>query len=711
MSIPGTSELPAQCLEIEKDPVEFMNKITIQFMKSIFKEETEESRDNALCLGFASFLIFITENFTGPSLASKIKEGPRILLSAFVPKDFKEDFLLNGENIVTHALLPELVWLPYKLFQQYKAPSIWIGRVALILQKCLTGPSEILQKLCFDNLEGLELIIAMRTYHQFTKYLAELEKYRQSISFEFNLTGSMGKKTKFQQESKAQLILKITNCTSLREKNASNTHAVTSELNPRMVKLEDDTHILENPNLEESNEIPPLTDLELCYLLLESIAIDDRAASETKDEKRFPFLQTILQSNAPYSVVTCALYDKSRLERKNHYTQQRAVLQLESIVEDFHKEVQTESRLQCFFIIDHPPIWDIRREMGIQMLFIGAARSASKIFIEHKMWDEFVMSCAVTKEPEMAIDVLTKEEQTPQIICLLGEIKGDKDLLEKAWEASGKRMSRAQRSLAKCYLQEEKWEDAAKSFDTALKLNRLYPDAWFSLGCCQMNLEQYNESVIAFQNVVNLREDDSDAYSNLALSLMKTNKMLEAHKAISQAVRFKRNSVKLWENFIVISLNNDKMNDVLLGLEEIMKTDNKWCNTQLLYEILQVIIEEKGDANRFLQIMDEISQSADCGFDFWSIYADIMETIKNYDRALELRQNVIKTLEKDGKVTEEKQFQRIVDAAEKLAKTSEYVPDKKKGAIQRIRVLVKKYNDDFGTLPSYERLKDLLQKQ
>lgn len=708
MSVFESSLLPEKCQEIEKNPVDFLNKITVQLMKSIF-ENQEGSYDNAICLGYSALLIFIAENFTGPSLTKDIKDGPKILLSAFLPKNFKEDFQINGEDISHQVLFPELIWLPFYLFRKYSAPKVWIGRVALILQKCMTGPTETLQKIAINCLEGLELVLALKSFHQNVNYLNKMEEFRKSIDFDFELTGIMGKKTKFQQTSIAQLVLKVNSCASLKENNHAETNKISNEINSREVKLEDDTHILERPKLEQDNEIPPLTDIELCYLLIEADAIVDRASNETNDEKRIPLLQTILQCNPPYSVATCALFDKSYLEKKNSYTQQRAVLQLESIIEDFYKtEVDSYSRLRCFFIIDHLPIWEIRREMGLQMLMIGAARSASKIFIEHKMWDEFAMSCAITKEPEVAIEVLSKEEQTPLIVCILGEVKGDEKLLENAWELSKHKMSRCQRSLARLYLKDEKWADAAKSFDTALKLNALYPDCWFSLGCCRMNLEQYNEAIAAFQNCVSQRQDDAEAFSNLAISLIKVDKMQEAHKAISQAIRFNRNSVKMWENFIIISLNIDNINEALYGVEEVIKANNKWCNTQLMYEILQSVIEKKGDFQRFVDAMELISQNADCGFDFWSIYADIMENIKVYDRALEMRQTVIKTLEKDGKVTEEKQFERLVDAAEKLTKTAENVPDKQKGAMQRIRVLIKKYRDDFETNPNFSRLESLI---
>ena len=74
-----------------------------------------------------------------------------------------------------------------------------------------------------------------------------------------------------------------------------------------------------------------------------------------------------------------------------------------------------------------------------------------------------------------------------------------------------------------------------------------------------------------------------------------------------------------------------------------------------------------------------------------------------------MRHQVIKILDQE-KVTEIDKFARIVNAAEQLVKTLEKIPDKKKGVMQRIKVLMKKYQDNFDSTEDYQRLSDLLSK-
>ncbi|KAK8860884.1 hypothetical protein M9Y10_012576 [Tritrichomonas musculus] len=709
------SGLPDQCATIFDNPLEYLNSVSSDDLKLIFNDDSTESREKAISFGVATLLCFIIENFTGPSISSNINENLLHSIRNTIPDNFIKPIDLNGEQISHLASLSEFIWISFNLLRKYNAPPIWISRCAIILQKCLSGPSEILQNIVFTNLQdeyGIERSLAYRLYHQYTKFLEELEKYRkEKLQFDFELTGILGKKTKFQQDSKAQLTLKVTNSAYIRE-NSVAANTVTDQLNEREIHLEDDSHLLERPHLEDEHEIPPLTDEELCYLLLECYAIADRAVTETKDERRIPLLETVLQCKPHYSITTCALFFKSIIEKKNMYTQQRASIQVDSIIQDYNKYDSLSSnlfkdRLSCFFLLDHPALWEIRRESGLQMLMIGAARSASKIFIEHKMWDELVMCCQVAKDPQLALDVIDKEEKTPLITTIIGELKNDKDMLIKAWEASNHKFSRAMRSLARIYLHEFKWDDAADCYRKALELNRLYPDCWFSLGCCSMNVGKYEEAVGAFQQVVSQKPDDADSFSNLAICLQQLKKFPEAHKAISQAVRFDRRRVKLWENYIIISLNSDNLNDALLGIEEAQKADNKWCNTPLLYEVLEDVISKKGDLQRLLNVLDLISQNADCGFDFWTIYADICEALNYNERALDMRNTVIKLLEKNGKVMEPEEFKRIVDAAEKLVNTTKKIMEKKRGTVQRIKVLIKKYGDDFSTTDDFTRLQSL----
>jgi len=254
------------------------------------------------------------------------------------------------------------------------------------------------------------------------------------------------------------------------------------------------------------------------------------------------------------------------------------------------------------------------------------------------------------------------------------------------------------------YLKESNWSKAIENLEIAIKINPLYPEAQYALGCAFMRTENFEKAVSAFQEVVSQKGDDSECFSNLAICFTTVGKHKEAHKAITQAIRFSRDNTKIWENFIIISLNAEALTDAIFGMEELNRVCPKWCNVPLIFEVETKIIEKKGDFKRFINIMERISQTANCGFDFWTIYADIAKATGDYESEFEMRNNVIKALDGDEKITEADFFNRLVVAVEKFVEASKHLEGKARAAKTRVRVTLKKYEDDFGSLDSYKRL-------
>jgi tetratricopeptide (TPR) repeat protein len=558
--------------------------------------------------------------------------------------------------------------------------------------------------MCLSSLDGIELALVYRIFHCTTEFLTEHENILKSSGFAFRISGQLGKRTRFQKDSKAQMTLVIEDSAFLR--NESGLFISPTVQHVREVKLGDDIATMERPVLDVEQNISPLTTKELCILLLETLAIADRRASATQHEERMPILNKVLECEAPYSIITCALYQKALVEKHDTYVQQRAALQLEAIMAELEKSGPA-SRLDCFWVLNHPPMWEIRREMGMQFLMIGAARTASKIFIDHQMWDELAVCCGLAKDLDLAINTLQVQNPTPLVLCLLGELRQDVSLLAQSWHLSGHRFARAQRAIGKHWLHKEEWELAISAFQLALSLNTLYPDIWFSLGCSHMRLNQFDEAIVAFQEVVSQKQDDAESFSNLAICLMTVGKMIEAHKAVSQAIRFDRHNQKVWENFVVISLNCELYGDVVYGLEELTRAHPKWCNGPLLLEVSQAVVPK--EAERFLRVMTGISQNADCPFEFFVIFGDVLENVGDALNAFNMRQEAVKKIERDGKVNGVNGFGKLVFAVEKLVESARKVEGKAKGIGQRIKVLLKKYGDEFGNDPGYAKLQNLLE--
>lgn len=102
------------------------------------------------------------------------------------------------------------------------------------------------------------------------------------------------------------------------------------------------------------------------------------------------------------------------------------------------------------------------------------------------------------------------------MLCLLGEMNNDDTMYEKAWEISNHKYAKAMRMLGRSKLQKGENQIAINSFNTALSINKLYPQTWFSLGVAYMRTKEFSKASYAFGNVISLDPDTGDAWSNLA---------------------------------------------------------------------------------------------------------------------------------------------------------------------------------------------------
>lgn len=70
----------------------------------------------------------------------------------------------------------------------------------------------------------------------------------------------------------------------------------------------------------------------------------------------------------------------------------------------------------------------------------------------------------------------------PRLWCALGDLRLDDAAYLQAWERSGRRNARSQRSLARNALRREDYKAAAAHWEAALALNPLHSEGWFRCG-------------------------------------------------------------------------------------------------------------------------------------------------------------------------------------------------------------------------------------
>ncbi|KKY23150.1 putative tpr domain-containing protein [Diplodia seriata] len=416
-------------------------------------------------------------------------------------------------------------------------------------------------------------------------------------------------------------------------------------------------------------------------------------------EETVPYATRALEGGSSnWQVYTQALLVRSRTEGYRARTAERGLLQLQAVVDQviadtsgdgatatasgdgsaatFLPRPQEEDsapvseRLRYVFQLCTPTRWELESELAQAWVKMGGLRSALEIYERLGMWAEVALCWAATERDDKARltvrrelfhatdgddDAAGEDEKwegaprdplpgdAPRLYCILGDITKDLDMYEKAWEVSGNRYARAQRSLGRHYFAEKEYVKSANAYNKSLRVNQLNEKSWFALGCALLELTEFERAVQAFTRVVQLDDTDAEAWSNLAAALLhlepKTGEeddedakapapklddeeeddpnhidvtkrsrrdpqqhRRDALKALKRAAHLQFDNFRMWDNLLTVaaSLNPPSLADVITAQRRIIdlrgQTDGEKCIDAAILDALvrDVIALEDG---------------------------------------------------------------------------------------------------------------------
>jgi tetratricopeptide (TPR) repeat protein len=392
-------------------------------------------------------------------------------------------------------------------------------------------------------------------------------KAARSTELEYELSGALGKRTKFQVTEVAQLVLLAeSHLKTESEKDVAydSETGVNNNIGktlPETLALNDDT-LLEQTEFTSSrpgksgsslNHInpsfqPSLHPLDQCILI--SLCLNIRNTSPSHGlttEQMHPYVSRVISQPKNWSVHTMALLLRSRLESSRTRTVERSTLQLQALIDQMSSSDSTTcERLLYFHTILLPPKWELERELAQRYLSLGVVKSALEIFERLEMWEDVVKCYGALQMPEKGIAIvrdllegekgaagaitsrgeetsmpssLTKDAtRQAKLLCLLGDLEPANAIAhyEKAWIVSNETSGRAMRSLGGYYFAQAKYREAIECLRKALKINPLFEKTWFILGCACMRIEDWEEAKNAFGRCVAINEEDGESWNNLA---------------------------------------------------------------------------------------------------------------------------------------------------------------------------------------------------
>ncbi|CAK5268629.1 unnamed protein product [Mycena citricolor] len=608
-----------------------------------------ETTDDIVILIFAVAALhaFIQINWTGPELDFTVGE---VLNRVDLDEDEINrraiaELALGGEPAYHLARSAMLLRVSQRLLEKAdadKCPSVrwWKLRTATVhehlLDEAVALPDSFVSDLdvllrAYDNdpeLSGrLELEKGLLQHAMGQDKLAgELfVAASRATGMEYELTGALGKRTKFQVNELSQLILLAESHLRFEEQE-DDRKADSDKIDtvvPDTLLLNDDT-LLEKTMFTASSPSahsrlshldpgsqPALHPLDQAILL--AMCLNVRNTSPVHgltSEQMMPYVSRVISHPRNWSVHTMALLLRARLESNRTRTVERATLQLQALIEQMPtSDSDITERLRFVHDLPLPSKWEMEKELATRFLSLGATRSALEIFERLEMWEDVVKCWQSMERPDKGIaivrDLLEGRKAESEVVlaraktatsdgrkasmdrareaklwCLLGDLEPENAVVhyEKAWDISKQTAGRAMRSLGAYYFAHADFTKAMECLQKAVLINPLLPRSWFMLGCAALRLENWQEAKRAFSRCVAIDEEDGEAWSNLASMYMRLGvqdasddsdptasvpfeNKLLAYRALKQGLKSSYENWRMWYNYVIVSMQVGELSE------------------------------------------------------------------------------------------------------------------------------------------------------
>ena len=513
-----SGQIPRSILGHQNDPIR-LSSVTVdscdgdwtQYLTNrinVIVQDSEnalEIRSGVFRLGRVALDAFLQANVTGPPFAW---ESTTLFPEDVVKKSelgrFKKHLVsslsVDGEAVYQLMLHVEIFCLARCLLNhpalgQDTEQILARLRVNFWHQRLLSEISPSLQERIYEDLRIIERKVlversqagiispaeflieraTMHIHHGFdTKARNDLAGAAKERSFDFTLTGRLGKRTKFQEKELSQLVVLARTAASGETSNArTGINASTpdtisaAQTKPTKLILDDDT-LLESiaftkdgdstselqpdehlpktlSDLDPGNQ-PQLEPLDAIILLATASSITNTSPTDgLTREETLPYAERVLSGGSSnWQIYTQALLVRSRIEGYKSRTIERGVLQLQALVDQVIAETisidsaetsasekstpttflpkinrsdsaPASERLRYIHALASPPRWKLEAELADRWVSLGGLRTALEIYERLQMWAEVALCWAANDREDKARKIIRRQLYNPFI--------------------------------------------------------------------------------------------------------------------------------------------------------------------------------------------------------------------------------------------------------------------------------------------------------
>ena len=582
----------------------------------------------------------------------------------------------------THSLIAAKLWCARaavaheRLLQSRKPSSTLWSEVECMYSRCV-------QEFCSTkerpNCQGATVMLEWGlAEHHFDRPGTGKAAFREAqrlSGLKVQVTGAVGKRTKFQQVATAQMLVKAMSANS--EEKAKDPSKGADNVKKQLVEYSAEDILLEKINFEDAKEsdVKPLKILDQAILL--ALCLDVKNSNPVDGltgEEMGAYLARVLHQHDDWMVYSTALLERSFLEFERSHARERAILQIQALVDQHtnrltitqptrqsvEESAPVQERLKNLHTIMYPPRWLLVQDLADRYAAIGIVTSAAELYTDIEFWGD-VVDCyrragRVAKAEQIVRERLAVEE-TPSMLEALGDLTNDPIYYEKAIEVSMGRYSSAYIALGSFFFDKGELRTAAANYEKALAIRPLVPAAWFRLGTISMQLGEWDAALRAFSQVVQQEPEESDGWANVAAVHMHNKQPEEAYPALVESLKHFRNNWRVWVSKLYTCLDLEKYDEAiqacsfLMDLREAKQASDgippleEKCVRAIVGGVLRDVQESKGDQaavessqrtlTRLDALLDRLNRSSDAELWVFETLAFFHQHTGNGEKTLE----------------------------------------------------------------------------
>uniref|UniRef100_A0A1I7TWW5 TPR_REGION domain-containing protein n=1 Tax=Caenorhabditis tropicalis TaxID=1561998 RepID=A0A1I7TWW5_9PELO len=546
----------------------------------------------------------LTRGLNSPSAASKS------LWALYLAMGHVEK-LRNTDNLTPEALRAILeFYLVWQQLLQDPESSIRTDLETIIEQlKSLLSTGN--QSFSSDDKCEILLEIAAVHFHffEYDKADALIEQAGEACNLNVNLTGMLGKRTRFQEKSIAQLVL-------VHEDLSIESPAplpADSDI-PQSCQLNDDTLLEQIATQEEGSRVDgrSLSATQLSCLLW--IARHESATHRHDvlvHERCSPFLDTVIAARRHWSIQAAALLARGDLEkgRGRHVdrscVQTELVVKLQQGIEDSVPVGDRLHRIRHVLSAGLTPFWQSSILLADILKSLGCTSEALLILERLEQWDG-VIECykglgQLDKAETLIRRLISEKPKDSMLHVFLGDITRNPEYFLKAIELSGDRNARARRSLGHVLLMDKKYEEAYTHLKRSLELQPIQLGTWFNAGYCAWKLENYKESTQCYHRCVSLQPDHFEAWNNLSAAYIRYGQKEKAWKLLQEALKYNYEHPNVWENYMLLSVDVGEFSQAIHSYHRLLDMNKRGADEDVLELIAQEILRKEAELTESLK--------------------------------------------------------------------------------------------------------------